>query len=200
MESDQAAYASDDNNMTLSRQLVPIQENLDADDETDTDSDIDIPVRSRRNSKQNNTSLRVPLSRTISAGGLRKPGERKRSCSDIIPLTGPQESEILYTGGHRNKLPTIIRSKSLPGRLEKFETVKVQNTSKSATERLQLPMLNGLKLRNDINEEDRKTGKSLRLLPKVQQNGKLNSYSNRNGITKETDDIKKLNAVLKKMF
>ena len=169
--------------------LMPILENLDADDESSSDLESDSEGKDNNNNKR---ARRTSLSMTqyVYNNKNKQNRRRKTSCIEIFPHSQSDSLGQVF-GANNVSLPSIKRSMSLPESFENYEQKKVPQGCRSATERLQLPDIGQLTASDSICERDFNNSRNFRYLPNLVkhtgQNGTLDVHQRNKGDSKKLD-------------
>ena len=168
---DNSSFEMKHNGTNVKGMLLPISENLDADDESDS-SDLDSENDFHENTapKRKNS---ISLNQFIYKNKAKQPNRRRKtSCIEIF--SSSKQDAINSSYKSNCSLPAITRSMSLPESFDNYELKKIPQGSRSATERLQLPNIAHQRESESLAERKFNAKKKLLYLPNIVKNSGQN--------------------------
>eukprot|EP00112_Aurelia_sp_Birch-Aquarium-sp1_P025061 Seg8151.2 transcript_id=Seg8151.2/GoldUCD/mRNA.D3Y31 product="hypothetical protein" protein_id=Seg8151.2/GoldUCD/D3Y31 len=185
---DERGSNNDSNGFPMNGDLMPIFENLDADDESSSDLESDSDGKDNNKKRARRTSL--SMTQYVYNNKNKQTRQRKTSCIEIFPHSRRDSLGQVFATNNAS-LPSIKRSMSLPESFENYEQKKVPQGSRSATERLQLPDIGQLRATDSIRERDFNNNRNFRYLPNLAkhtgQNGTLDVHQRNKSESKKLD-------------
>lgn len=142
--------------------LMPISENLDADDESDC-SDFESETERTENEKRTRKSS---LNQVVYQHKARSSNrQRKTSCIELYNSKNKKNFDEMIKKS--SELPPIKRSMSLPESFESFEAKKPPKGSRSAAARLRLPEIGQNVQQDPVIEKNSNSKRSFLFLPNL---------------------------------
>lgn len=171
--------------------LMPISENLDADDESDS-SELESDTGGNESHKRTRQGS-LSLTHVVTQDKIR-PHYRQRKLSCIELISNNKKNEIDGMFNKSVELPSIKRSMSLPECFEDFQMKHVAKGSKSAAGRLRLPDIGKNESSPFNNHNHCDTKKPYFFLPNLVKNANMDVQN----INKT--EIKKLDLFMRNKF
>ena len=187
-------HSSDPDGFNSFGKLMPISENLDADDESDN-SDLEWEMESSESHKR---TRRGSLLLNHGYQNKVKPNHRQRktSCIELYANNNNKyRTESMYK--ETVELPSITRSMSLPESFESYE-MKVPHGSRSAAARLRLPDIGKKGSIDSISDADFNERRSYLFLPNIMKNDTQNGTVDIQQLNKS--EAKKLDLFMRNKF
>ena len=189
-------YGFDCNALSSLGKLMPISENLDADDESDN-SDLECAVETKESHKRVRRGS-LSLNHAVPQNKV-KPNYRQRK-SSCIELYANNENRITADSMYKEavELPSIKRSMSLPESFESYELKKVPQGSRSAAARLRLPDIGNKGGPDTISDLQCNAKRHYLFLPNIMKNDIHNGTVDAQQLNKS--EAKKLDLFMRNKF